>query len=154
LPLFGFIPLFIYWFSSRPMAVVGYVAFATILVVLPGAAAATARGASPVYVNLARCAGANSLAIFRYVVIPSTWPLLKPTLRFAVALMWAFSLGAEYAGSPRFGVGVLVYQAYLWSDMGRMLVAAGVYLFAGIVSLWLFDLLVGRLIAGPRNSIV
>lgn len=141
LPLFAFIPLFVFWFSNRPSAVVGYVAFATVLVILPGAAAATARGASPVYINLARSAGASRWAIFRHVIVPCTWPQLKPTLRFVVALIWAFSLGAEYAGSPQYGMGVLVYQAYLWSDVGRMLVAAGIYLIAGVATLFVFDLL-------------
>jgi sulfonate transport system permease protein len=141
LPLFGFIPLFIFWFSNRPSSVVGYVAFATVLLVLPGAAAASARGTSPIHVDLARVAGAGPWAIFWKVLWPSTWPLLRPTLRFAVSLMWAFSLGAEYAGSPQVGLGVLAYQAYLWSDMGRMIVIALTYLLAGIASIFVFDII-------------
>jgi len=140
LPLFAFIPLFLCWFSARSTTVIAYVAFATTMIILPGAALAAARSPRN-QIDLAQSAGLGYVGLFARVIVPSAWPRLVPTLRWTVLLIWAFSLGAEYAGSARKGIGVLAYQSYLWSDVGRMWVVVIVYLLLGSLSALVFDLI-------------
>jgi len=139
LPIFAFIPLFLFWFSASNQAIVAYVAFASALLMAPAATAA-ALSISRDYGALADSCGIQGPARARLFLRPLL-RLLRPTFRWNLALVWAFSLGAEYAGSPGSGLGMLAYQAYLWADLGRMMVLALVYLIAGIGSLWLFDTL-------------
>jgi len=153
LPLFAFIPLFLFWFSAKTSTVIGYVAFATFILTLPAATAA-AQLVSQKYIDLARNSGASQWGTFRTVMIPSAYPILLPTIRWMVSLMWAFGLGAEYAGSPTKGIGLLAYQAYLWADLGRMFVVALVYLAVGGFGILVFEMAESGLIGRPffRNS--
>lgn len=143
LPLFAFIPLFQCWFSSRQITIIAYVAFATAVIVLPGASAAAALTPQN-ELDLARSAGASRFTMIFRVILPSAWPRLLPTIRWAFLLVWAFSLGAEYAGSAREGIGVLAYQSYLWADVGRMYVIGVVYLLLAGITVTVFDTVVFR----------
>lgn len=143
LPLFALIPLFVYWFPASFWTVAGYVGCAAFLLMVPAAQAAAERVPRNL-IDLGRLLGARRWRLLRLVILPQVIPDLIPTVRWNVALMWAFSLGAEYAGGQGRGLGDLAWRAYLWSDMGRLLVIAWVYLAAGLVCLLLFDRLMAR----------
>ena len=75
--------------------------------------------------------------MFRTVYAYATMPELTGSLRNVIGLCWAFSLGAEYLAADS-GLGYLVYQSYLYADMGKMIVLAVLYAVLGIISYNLF----------------
>jgi len=143
-PLFSLIPLFVFWFSGKEFGIVLYTALAAGVLV----AAATFEAASNVpltYFWRASLEGATRVRILESVVLPAIIPELLLTFRWVLGLTWAFTLGAEYLSSSS-GCGFLVYQSYLYSDVGKLLILGAVYAILGYSSIFLFDLATTRLL--------
>jgi len=144
-PLFSLIPLFVYWFSGEEFGIVLYVALAAGVLV----AAATCEAAANVplaYFWQASLAGGRRMSIVRSVVLPAIIPELMLTFRWVLGLTWAFTLGAEYLSSDTSGCGFLVYQSYLYSDVGKLIVLGAVYAILGYSSVKIFELATTRLL--------
>lgn len=144
-PLFSLIPLFIYWFSGEQFGIVLYVALAVGVLV----ATATFEAGSNVpltYFWQASLAGAQRMTVLWSVVLPAIIPELLLTFRWVLGLIWAFALGAEYLSSDSSGCGFLVYQSYLYSDVGQLLVLGAVYAVLGYSSICIFDFATKRLL--------
>lgn len=138
LPLFALIPLFTYWFSSTETAFVSYVALAVCVILVPAVIDAVARVPQQ-HIDLYRLIGGRPSGAFANAIVPQAVADLRYVLRWVIGLSWAFGLGAEYVGSPERGLGVIVYQAYVWADTGRLVLIALVYTALGCSSIWLFD---------------
>lgn len=125
IPLLALIPLFMFWFGDRESGMYLYIAFGVYIVI--NAVLYEAFCSVPVqFLHQARLLGASRLRAFVSVECPSVLPQAIAGLREALGLSWAFSLGAEYLTATK-GLGYLVSQSYLYSDMGKLLILAGWY---------------------------
>lgn len=142
LPLFGLIPLFVLWFGGRESGIWAYIAFSSAVVVATGVQQAMAN-IPAAWLLQARLLGASRWQRFVTVALPAMVPELKGTVRNALGLSWAFSLGAEYTGAGD-GLGHLVYLSYTYADMGKIAALAGIYCMSGLVVFWAWTRLADR----------
>lgn len=142
-PLIGLIPLFVYWFGSRIVGVYCYIAFGAFIVIATTSYQAIA-DVPPNYDDQARLLGAARLRRILTVHLFAIQPQLWLALRDVLGLAWAFSLGAEYI-SAESGLGYLVYQSYLYSDMGKLVILAAVYIAYGYVTYLIANVVIDRL---------
>lgn len=132
IPLFALIPLFLYWFSSGPVAVVTYISVAVALVAATGVYEAVRNVDRDLPLH-ARLLGITGWRLAVRVYLPAILPELQGTVANAAGLVWAFSLGAEYLAGES-GLGFLVFQSYLNADMGKLFVFAILYMVVGLGS--------------------
>ncbi len=142
-PLFSLIPLFVFWWSSHGEFGINLYVTVAVVVIVSAAVYEATLNVPKVFVWRAGLAGAGIVGILRAVILPAIWPELKLTLRWVVGLNWAFTLGGEYVSSHSRGLGYLAYQSYLYADIGKLIILAGVYLMIGTTSIVLFDAITG-----------
>jgi ABC-type nitrate/sulfonate/bicarbonate transport system permease component len=121
----------LHWFGGREIGIYLYIAFAVFVIVATNTYEAIFN-VPKFYFYQARVLGATKFQIFRTVVFFAIQPEMIGSLRNVLGLCWAFSLGAEYL-SARSGIGYLIYQSYLYADMGKLIVFAGIYAIYGIL---------------------
>lgn len=126
IPLLALIPLFTFWFGSSPAGIVIYIAFG-IFVVISSDSYEAAANLSPVFVQQAKLLGGHRVFVFYTVYLPGIQMMLFGGLRNVIGLSWAFALGAEYVSATS-GLGYIVYQSYLYTDMGKLAVLALLYM--------------------------
>jgi ABC-type nitrate/sulfonate/bicarbonate transport system permease component len=136
-PLFALIPLFLYWFGGKETGIFVYMVFSISVIIATSAYEAVCNVPSD-YVNQAYLLGATRLQIFQTVYFRAIGPEMVGSLRNVLGLSWAFSLGAEYL-SANSGLGYLVYQSYLYSDMGKLMVFVILYGIYGVTSYLVAD---------------
>jgi ABC-type nitrate/sulfonate/bicarbonate transport system permease component len=132
IPLLALIPLFAFWFGTSQVGILAYIAFG-VFVVVSSDSYESAANLSPVYVQQARLLGGRQMFLVSSVYMPGTAISLYGSLRNVLGLSWALALGAEYVSASS-GLGYIVYQSYLYSDMGKMAVLACVYIILGYVA--------------------
>ncbi len=142
-PLFAMIPLWLYWFSGSEFGIISYIAFAVFVFVSTGCYEAVLNIPKPL-IWQGRLLGANRMSLFRTVVIPAILPELANTFRWIAGLTLAFSLGAEYLSSNSAGLGSLTYRAYLYANVGQLLILATIYWIGGTCFLLLANFLSAR----------
>lgn len=130
-PLFALIPLFLQWFGGRETGVIVYIVFAVSVVASTNAYNAI-RNIRPEYVLQARLNGASRFKVFATVHLPAVQPELVASFRTILGFSWAFALGAEYLTSQS-GLGYLVFQSYLYSDTGKLIVFSVFYGLYGVL---------------------
>lgn len=72
-------------------------------------------------INAARVLGANSLVIFRRVVVPASSPFILVGMRIGLGAGWATVVAAELLAAPN-GLGMRMQQAQQFYDMPTILV--------------------------------
>jgi sulfonate transport system permease protein len=144
-PLFALIPLFLYWFGGKEAGIYLYITFAVAIIIATNVYEAICN-VPPDYANQAHLLGATRLQVFRTVYARAIGPEMIGSLRNVLGLSWAFSLGAEYLSASS-GLGYLVYQSYLYADMGKLIVLAILYGIYGILG----HLLANRLLYNLRR---
>ena len=72
-------------------------------------------------INAARVLGANSLVIFRGVVVPASSPFILVGMRIGLGAGWATVVAAELLAAPN-GLGMRMQQAQQFYDMPTILV--------------------------------
>ena len=72
-------------------------------------------------INAARVLGANSMVIFRRVVVPASSPFILVGMRIGLGAGWATVVAAELLAAPN-GLGMRMQQAQLFYDMPTILV--------------------------------
>ena len=87
-------------------------------------------------VRAAQCLGANSLAILRWVVIPSAWPYVLTGLRLALGFSFMGVVAAEMLAAQK-GIGFLIMQSTNILEAKQM--------FVGFILLGTFGFLTDRL---------
>jgi ABC-type nitrate/sulfonate/bicarbonate transport system permease component len=142
-PLFALIPLFLFWFGGNEQGILAYIVFGVAVVLATNTYEALCNVPSS-YMHQARLLGANRVQVFSTVYLFAIQPQLSGGLRNVIGLAWAFSLGAEYL-SANSGLGYLVYQSYLYADMGKLAAFAVLYGVLGTLSFYLSKLLLSRM---------
>lgn len=131
-PLFALVPLFLYWFGGGELGIYLYISFSTFIVIATNTYEAVLN-VPPSYTQHAALMGATRFQTFKTVLVFAIQPQMVGSLRNVIGLSWAFSLGAEYL-SARTGIGYLLYQSYLYADMGKLIVLASLYTGLGLLS--------------------
>lgn len=143
IPLLALIPLFAFWFGTSEIGIISYVAFGIFLVISSDTYEAAAN-ISVIFLQQGRLLGANNSQLFSTVYLPGVQSQLMGGFRNVFGLSWAFALGAEYISATS-GLGYIVYQSYLYSDMGKLAVLALIYMGFGygifMVSSKVFELI-------------
>jgi taurine transport system permease protein len=128
-PLLALIPLFAFWFGSSPYGIFAYIVFGVVVVISSDTYEAAAN-LSVVHVQQATLLGGTRAFIVWTVYLTGIRPALAGSARNVLGLSWALALGAEYVSATS-GLGYIVYQSYLYSDMGKLAVLAVVYIVFG-----------------------
>ena len=142
-PLFALIPLFLYWFGGREAGIFIYITFAVSVIIATSTYESICNVPAD-YATQAFLLGANRWQVFCTVYAWAIGPEMIGGLRSVLGLSWAFSLGAEYL-SANSGLGYLVYQSYLYSDMGKLLVFVLLYGIYGVCGYLIANRLLYRL---------
>jgi sulfonate transport system permease protein len=142
-PLLALIPLFLFWFGGREVGIYVYIIFAVSVIVATNTYEAIGN-LPPNYTYLARLMGANRRLLFASVYMPAIQPEMAGSFRNVLGLAWAFSLGAEYLSATS-GLGHLVYQSYLYCDMGKLIVFVWIYGIYGMAGFYLSQRLLNKL---------
>lgn len=132
IPVFALIPLFLFWFSGSSSAVYLYISF-SVATIIGTNVYETVVKIQPMYAKRKQI---FSLGWYRYVSSILFWaiqPQLAGSIRNTVGVVWALSLGAEFLAGQQ-GLGYLVFQSYMWADMGKLIVVSLVYSLLGILS--------------------
>ncbi len=109
IPPVALIPLMVSLFGIGEIGKYLVIAYAAMFVMIINTASGIA--STPVIrVRAAQCLGANSLAILRWVVIPSAWPYVLTGLRIALGFSFMGVVAAEMMGAQR-GIGFLIMQS-------------------------------------------
>lgn len=145
IPLFALIPLFLHWFGGKAIGIYLYIAFAVFVIIATNTYEAVFNVPKE-YINQSRVLGSTKFHTFRTVIFFAIQPEMIASLRNVIGLSWAFSLGAEYLAA-RSGLGYLLYQSYLYADMGKLIIFAVVYSVYGMLSF----LLIRRFLVFPRK---
>lgn len=88
-------------------------------------------------INAARVLGANSMTIFRRVVVPASSPFILVGMRIGLGAGWATVVAAELLAAPN-GLGMRMQQAQIFYDMPTILV--------NVIVIGIFGLLMDRLL--------
>lgn len=120
-PLLALIPLFTFCFGGSELSILSYLSVCTFLFLSP-ALLSEALQVSESHRFLASRFAPTALSVWQYCYVPAIARQTASLLRWLLSLGIAFSLGAELTTTPDFGLGVLVYQAYHWSDVDRLVV--------------------------------
>jgi len=144
IPLFALIPLFIYWFGGKIIGIYIYITFGIFTIIATNTYHAVFN-VQPSLISQGKLMGADKNFIFRKIIFYNIQPELLASIRNIVGLTWAFSLGAEYISANN-GLGYLLYQSYLYADMGKLIIIAFLYSIYGIISLIIFNKISGYIL--------
>lgn len=136
IPLFSLVPLFLMWFGGKEIGIYLYIAFAVFLIVASDTYEATLNIPKH-FILQAQVLGASKLQVLFTVSMFAIRPQMLGSIRNLLGLCWAFSLGAEFVSSVS-GLGYLLYNSYLYADMGKMIIVALVYISCGWLAYYLF----------------
>jgi sulfonate transport system permease protein len=139
IPLFSFVPLSLYAFGGDAKGVYAYIAFGVFVVAFGYAFDAFARVPAHL-VAYARVLGASRMKVITSVAVPAIVPAIFEAMRQVLGMTWALSLGAELLSSGS-GLGFLMYQSYLYADMGKLIVITLLYALFGVLSFAVYRLI-------------
>jgi ABC-type nitrate/sulfonate/bicarbonate transport system permease component len=130
IPHMAIIPLFMVWFGGREVGVWTYIIWAIFSMMVVYVLEAV-RNVSPLLQDYARTQGASESQIYRTVILPAMIPSLVGSVKVALGVSWAISLGAEFIGT-QYGLGRLLILSQTFLDTGRMIVLAIIYVGLGL----------------------
>jgi len=141
--LLAMVPLFTLWFGPTLKGVVLFIGFAVGLILLVSTINAIEN--VPVrYQEYAATLGASRLQVYRSVIAPAILPELRSGLFVALGFAWTVSLASEFLGVQT-GLGRMMELALRFSQVGRMVVIALIFVLLAIASFRLFERLANRL---------
>lgn len=143
MPLLAMVPLFTLWFGATLKGVVFFIGFAVGTVLL--VATINAIENVPIrYQEYAATLGASRFRIYRSVVAPAILPELRSGMFVALGFAWSVALAAEFLGVQT-GLGRMMELALRFSQVGRMVVIAVIFILLAIASFRLLDRIANRL---------
>lgn len=113
------LPLFLVWFGSGDLTAILLVSTGSALIMVVVAAQAI-RNVPPILVWAGTALGANRLATYRRVVLPSIVPGIIGGLRVTLAASVPWAIAGEYLGAQS-GLGYYLWHALPYSEVDRMM---------------------------------
>lgn len=142
MPLLAMVPLFTLWFGATLKGVVFFIGFAVGTVVL--VATINAIENVPIrYQEYASTLGASRLRVYRSIVAPAIIPELRSGMFVALGLAWSVALAAEFLGVQS-GLGRMMELALRFSQVGRMVLIAAIFVLLAIASFRILDYVANR----------
>lgn len=125
IPLFGLIPLFLYWFGDKGIGIYVYIIFCVAVNIGISSYEALINLENN-YVKILKIYNKNKIK--RAInLLPGILPELASSIEFVVQLLLAFTLGAEFISAQN-GLGYLTYLSYLYSKTSNLIFIALVYI--------------------------
>ncbi len=117
IPPLAIIPLLILWMGIGALPQMLLVIFGCFVITVVSTVEAV-KNVPRIYVNAARTLGANSLTVYRTVVLPAIVPSMVGAVRVAAAASFGLVVAAEFMGAQE-GIGyyMIIAQRYLRTDM-------------------------------------
>jgi taurine transport system permease protein len=109
IPPLGIIPLLILWFGIGELSKVVVIWVCAFLIIMLNTQAGV-RSVQPDAIRAAQSLGANSLQVFRYVILPSALPQIMTGLRVSLGAGLTILVAAELLGGDR-GLGFIILDA-------------------------------------------
>ena len=142
IPPVALIPLVVSIFGIGEAGKYFIIAYAATFVMIINTASGIA-STPAIRVRAAQCLGANSMAIMRWVVIPSAWPYVLTGLRLALGFSIMGVVAAEMLAAQE-GIGYLIMQSTNILDAKEMFVGFVLLGTFGFLTDQLFKLAVSR----------
>ena len=151
LPLLAMVPLFQLWFGTYFVGKVAFVAYGVGVLFVAGTINAV-KNIPPIYIDNARTLGANTIDLYRTVIIPAIFPELRATILLSLGTAWATVIGAEYLGAQS-GLGYILVYSQQFGYVDRMFFVALLFILYASLSYALFNRLSQRLLQwAPRSA--
>lgn len=117
IPPVALTPFFILWFGLGDLSQFLLISLGcfTIIVI---STYESIKNVPPVYIRASKSLGANTISLYKTIIVPSIMPALLPHLRVALATSFALTVAAEYLGAQG-GLGYVIRNArtILQTDM-------------------------------------
>lgn len=139
IPPIALTPFFILWFGLGNMGQFLLIALGCFMVIVISTVTSI-RNVNIVYIRAAKSLGANSLNIYKTILIPAIMPSLSSAVRVASATGFGLTVAAEYLGAQG-GLGYLIRNARVTLNTDTILLAA---VLLGLLSL-LTDFIIRKL---------
>lgn len=139
IPPIGFVPLVIAWFGIGELSKYLVIGYLTVIVV----AFSTVSGIRQVdqtRIRAARCMGLAGWGLYWRVIIPSASRNIISALHLAIGLSFISLVAVEIIGATS-GLGFIIMDSRLLLQTDRMIVAIVAIGVLGMVTVWVFDLL-------------
>nr|WP_228500850.1 ABC transporter permease subunit [Nocardioides agariphilus] len=130
-PIFALIPIFILWFGIGRTPQIALVALGVFLI-LSFTTIEAVRNVARIHVLAAMTCGADRLAIYRTVVVPSILPQILLGVRFGFIAAWGLDVAAEFSGSVH-GLGFFMIVRGQYLDTAGVSVAVLIYCSMAII---------------------
>lgn len=131
IPPIALTPFFILWFGLGNMGQFLLIALGCFMVIVISTVTSI-RNVNIVYLRAAKSLGANSLNIYKTILIPAIMPSLSSAVRVASATGFGLTVAAEYLGAQG-GLGYLIRNARVTLNTDTILLAA---ILLGLLSLF------------------
>ena len=145
LPASAFIPLLILWAGigeTQKLLVIFIGSFFQIVLMVAVTVSSTRRD----LVEAAYTLGADASGIVRRVLLPSSAPAIAETLRLVLGWAWTYVIVAELIGASS-GIGHMITDSQALLDTGQIIFGIVVIGVIGLISDYLFKMLIRRLFA-------
>ncbi|MFY0602745.1 MAG: ABC transporter permease subunit [Flavobacteriaceae bacterium] len=139
IPPIALTPFFILWFGLGNMGQFLLIALGCFMVVVVSTVTAI-NNVNVVYIRAAKSLGANTIDIYRTILIPAILPTLSSAIRVSAATGFGLTVAAEYLGAQG-GLGYLIRNARVTLNTDTILLAA---ILLGLLSL-LTDFIIRKL---------
>ncbi len=143
IPVLALIPLFLFWFGTREIGILVFIAF-TVFSMMIITTIEAIRNVSPVYQDYARSFGASRWRVYRTIVLPAIVPSLTGGIRVVFGLSWAIVLAGEFLTADS-GLGHLLILSERHLKTGRMVVVVVVFVIFSLLLNALFLVVSGWL---------
>jgi len=142
IPLLVLMPLFVFWFGGSPVGIYTWLTFASFTVVATGAIDAIAN-VDLSHIQKAQILCASRTQITSQIILPAIAPEVISAYKALMGFSWAFSLGAEFLVA-RSGLGYLASYAYMYANMGQLLLIMVLYGLLGLLTFAMLHVIFSR----------
>lgn len=132
IPIIGWLPLSLVFFGLGIQSAVFLVALGVVFPVIVNAMAGV-RGTNPALLRVGQMAGASTIELLRYIIVPSALPAIFTGLRVAMGFAWILVIVAEWM-AVRTGLGFTLLDSYNFLRYDYVIAAMISVGFMGFVS--------------------
>jgi|SaaInlV_200m_DNA_4_1039719.scaffolds.fasta_scaffold07047_2 ABC-type nitrate/sulfonate/bicarbonate transport system permease component len=135
-PIMAFAPLFILIYGIEEQMKISFLAFGTIVFIIPAAFDAV-RNVPPLIIDKAVDMGFRPMGTLWYYVLPSALPRLWDGIRLCTGVAWTYLVAAEVMNVTT-GLGAMEANAQRFQNTPRVYAAILIILILGVLSDYLF----------------
>lgn len=96
------------------------------------------------YLEMGLTSGLSQYEVFRFIILPASWPRLVDVLRINLSAAWTFLVAAEIVGADN-GLGHLIAVSQRFLRIEQLYVAILIFGVIGIITDWMIQFISERL---------